>query len=978
MRFAVIMVFSLLLIGQVMVLTDAGRGEELQREVSVTSTLLTFQTDVIIPPGEDFTLTFRPREMHFGPKEIPPLGDECDEALSLVPEWMRVNLTHKFRLLSSEDRKTFANLIIDAPDERYRDEIGFVIAHSTPQTLTDDNFFPELITHNAELIYEHDKVLDYVKVVEKGDYTTLEYSKGFNQTIELPREDYYWFVVHPKLGDELPTYVDPDYDYTSDPPFDRDHGVDPPVGKYWRDWFFVYSKEGQPLLKDRLEGKNTTLDAIKAINGWISASMIFTSDNERPTQPVRIYVKGQGRCGEYQDMRSAAARSALIPVIATSNTAEDHVWNEFWDEEWYHWDGTINNPRMYENGWGKTISSVWNSRGDGYTWSVTPRYSDTATINAAVLDSNGLPVDGADIDIYTENFYQPDVRTVTYSAVTNSSGKVSMELGDNRNFWGTSDTTELGSDPINPLNQIEIAAPTSAGGEYDATFELPRAAPRLNMIQTGAPPVVPGGLNMTVTYEVISQITRGNARVASGRFDLYQDGGNIDFFIADSTNINAYRNGLPFMGMDPEERSLGGIVSIPVPPDEVLTSVLSNGFSQWTSKLVRINVTVTGGRYLSIDSPAPGEKIPAGNYTEITGTQVCSDDAYGVWISFDGGDEWESVDESFHGYPGEVLHWNHYWYTYDLPPGDYDILVKEARGNGSLVAGVRVRLIDTNPPRIRDTDLQERVPKGELLTVTGRVTDDSGVGGLEYYLDGGSEERSVELDPATGEFEISLSTIRMDIGSHEITLHAFDIYDNTVDLTLDFEVVESIAPNLLVELPTDDTMMNPAGTLDISGRVSDNGGEVSLSYMVDKKEVSVLDSRIDLDGSFHPKLPFKDNSIVHGRHMLDVTATDDAGNTETVERTFIVDGRAPTIELDGRTELVISPGSVIEVTGTASDDHGINRIGITVDGSELDDADLSYSGEFSFEFDADRDLSSGENLITFTVFYLVGNRDSAD
>ncbi|MGA1848933.1 MAG: hypothetical protein ACMUHB_06300, partial [Thermoplasmatota archaeon] len=77
-------------------------------------------------------------------------------------------------------------------------------------------------------------------------------------------------------------------------------------------------------------------------------------------------------------------------------------------------------------------------------------------------------------------------------------------------------------------------------------------------------------------------------------------------------------------------------------------------------------------------------------------------------------------------------------------------------------------------------------------------------------------------------------------------------------------------------------------------------------------------------------------------------------------------------------EIVVSPNSVVEVTGTASDDHGINRIGITVGGRNLDDADLSSSGEFSFEFDADRDLSSGDNLITFTVFDMVGNRDSAD
>ncbi|MEA3559736.1 MAG: transglutaminase domain-containing protein, partial [Candidatus Thermoplasmatota archaeon] len=302
--------------------------------------LASFQGEVLIDPGDDHIVTLDPSGLRIDPEPEEQLDPAAEQALSGAPAWMVTDLEHKFRLLSSTDQETFGHLMIDAPEERFKDEIAFCIAHSTPETLRDDNFFPEMFTHNAELIYEHDQYLDYVRIVEKENFTTLAYRQADGSEVELPRDIYYWFVVHPKLGDELPTYVDPEYDYTSDPPFDRNHGTAPPVGKFWREWFFSHNKEGQPLLKDSLRGKNTTLDAIKAVNGWISSSMQFTSNQERPVQPVRIYEKGIGRCGEYQDMRSAAARAALIPVVATSNSAEDHVWNEFRDLEWYHWDGT--------------------------------------------------------------------------------------------------------------------------------------------------------------------------------------------------------------------------------------------------------------------------------------------------------------------------------------------------------------------------------------------------------------------------------------------------------------------------------------------------------------------------------------------------------------------------------------------------------------------------------------------------------------
>jgi len=139
-----------------------------------------------------------------------PLPTECADALEAVPEWMRIDLALKFHQLSRDDSVRFAQVILDAPDPNWSDEVAFVVAHSSVPALTDQYFFPELFHDNARLIYEADRSLDYVRLVEKGDHTTVAYISAGGSEVEVPRDIYYWYIVHPKLGDELPTYVDTD------------------------------------------------------------------------------------------------------------------------------------------------------------------------------------------------------------------------------------------------------------------------------------------------------------------------------------------------------------------------------------------------------------------------------------------------------------------------------------------------------------------------------------------------------------------------------------------------------------------------------------------------------------------------------------------------------------------------------------------------------------------------------------------------
>ncbi len=355
---------------------------------------------------------------------------------------------------------SFATLIINA-EENLKDEIAFSIGHTATQILQNPSTTPELYKRNAELLYEIDQYIDYAEIIDHGTiddpdyYSTVKYkykekNSSIIQTIELPRDIYYWYVVHPKITDEMPLYINPE---TGEP-------VPPPIGQFWRDYLFYHNdtkyppdpptdpnddgipnfhypkEESPPLLKEKISGIKYLYDdqpydaprgydnqgynntrpwgykdhAIEAVSNWVAKTLPLneqeSADGERPIQPVRIAHHHNGNCGELQDLTIAAARTALIPAAGILLLAEDHVWNEFYHRGWHQWDNywsdggsVVDNFMNYWVGWNQRGGSgLTKWRGDDAVSDVTQYYvpeEDLSTITIYVRDRNGYPVDGA-------------------------------------------------------------------------------------------------------------------------------------------------------------------------------------------------------------------------------------------------------------------------------------------------------------------------------------------------------------------------------------------------------------------------------------------------------------------------------------------------------------------------------------------------------------------------------------------------------
>jgi len=495
-----------------------------------------------------------------------PFNANVLAAIDKAPNWIENDLINVFSLLEPAYRDKWANAILDAEDP-FIDEIAFCIAHLSPQYLMSGYAYVELLNLNARLVYQNDEHLDYVKVVDYGSsetdpdyYSTTIYRKAkYIDTleIEVPRDIYYWYIVHPKITDEIPAFVDPDIvEYTH-----KENITDPDNGYFWRDFLFYEADPGYAKFIHMIKGCKIVWNqfgggvvpgshAIEVMNRWQGGCLQFTSENDRPHQPVRIYRKHMGRCGENSDMRVAIARSALIPAASVGTYSRDHVWNEFWDEEWIHWDGSIDNPMMYVDNWGKELNSIFRWRSDGSFTCVTDRYTrDYATLNLYAVDKMSNPIDGARILLYAPGLYQP--KAFDNYAVTDADGKVSFIVSAGRTYWAKMQC-DYGNVPSDQDAVLRVVGSSQHGETYNVALSIDAENPPLYWEDIAVPQTNDGRYFLDIQLESPTQIIQGRNLIDDLRMNAYQfigkDGGKVNFFMTDESNYQDYCDGQQFQG----------------------------------------------------------------------------------------------------------------------------------------------------------------------------------------------------------------------------------------------------------------------------------------------------------------------------------------------------------------------------------------------------------------------------------------------
>lgn len=182
------------------------------------------------------------------------------KAVSKAPEWLRPRLTMNLLSMSPETRTSAMELLGSVTDPLHVDEVSFQLAALPAEELEADGFDFQLLVDNVQCLYGAVPLLGYAELIEVGDsassdgyYTTVQYQLADGQLYELPRNLYYWYVVHPRLDTEAVAYIDP---MTGE-------AAPSPNGRFWRCHLLGENTwERHPLFEAPQEIAETDLD------GW--------------------------------------------------------------------------------------------------------------------------------------------------------------------------------------------------------------------------------------------------------------------------------------------------------------------------------------------------------------------------------------------------------------------------------------------------------------------------------------------------------------------------------------------------------------------------------------------------------------------------------------------------------------------------------------------------------------------------------------
>ncbi len=427
-----------------------------------------------------------------------PLGEAAEAALTLAPAWIRDDLAVAFLQHRPKKQDKLAALLLDLEDLRLIDEVAFTIAHLSPEVLADEDFHLELIVENAEWVYKVDPELQYVDIVEVGDpmvdddfWSTTSYRTtldGQPGTLELERDLYYWYVVHPRIEDERPYYIDAWAECGSNT---LECPATPEEGMFWREFLWQGAGETCPdgnfcpvlsealadhdLLWDELGGGDSggvirgIVDHMKASDEAAGRWFNFGAQGERSIQPNRIYGLGRGNCGEWADMTTAMSRTALIPNVNVTPSSWDHTWNGFWHERWVAWEPVntwVDHPYGID-------FAAYATRGDASTFLQTPDYNQsTFDMVVEVVDKKGVPVDAATVAIFSP--WEDGGQTYWWPAgelATDDAGRATFPLVE-LNEYAFLVTSELGTYPAEDGTLTLGSSGIAAGGTDVQAAEL--------------------------------------------------------------------------------------------------------------------------------------------------------------------------------------------------------------------------------------------------------------------------------------------------------------------------------------------------------------------------------------------------------------------------------------------------------------------------------------------------------------------------
>ena len=563
----------------------------------------------------------------------------CYQALAISPKWLENQLLLKFRELNTlglDDE--YAQIILDAASISHQivDEVAFQVANIAATSLNHARFKAdkEYLIRNAQFIYNVADSLKYVDLVEYGSYESRDYytttkykiadgKNGQVNWVEIPFDKYYWYIIHPKINAEgiwvqdntsdqqqrtwgysWQDYIwnnpDPQHDYTQ-------VNITTSVGTVASIPRFGEVMQKPDVLWDRnknyyLFGRdiNTYDHALDLLGNWGSRAVPADplANQARAIHPNQVLYYHRGRCGEDSYLMTAACRTALIPAIRSGTSREDHVWQQFWDRDWNHFE--FFRGGLAYSGWGWTnllylggyeelapdywvLSLVQGYRPDGFIFNQTQYYTKVCQLKLKLVDNNNLPIDGIQVKVYSKPGHNndPNDNGIIYAgqAYSNCNGDVSILAGDRKVYYLQFYHPAIGTLPAE--GQVYKFTSESALTVYDkvydsGVFKIPVDIKQLKASSEHAPLNGQFGIHLNwKTTEIMTGVN--DLDYQKSKFYFWNDtSGAVSFFICNEANFEKFKNNLSFDAYEVYNYTDSGNVYVAFPNEGKWYAVLSN------------------------------------------------------------------------------------------------------------------------------------------------------------------------------------------------------------------------------------------------------------------------------------------------------------------------------------------------------------------------------------------------------------------
>jgi hypothetical protein len=359
------------------------------------------------------------------------------------------------------------------------------------------------------------------------------------------------------------------------------------------------------------------------------------------------------------------------------------------------------------------------------------------------------------------------------------------------------------------------------------------------------------------------------------------------------------------------------------------TATLGNGAHQLTARArdaagntstsVVVNVTVSNIPRLVITAPTPGATID-GSTIPVAYTTAGDLTGFGVdhvHFHVDGGPQ--RMDTSFDGV-----------YQLTMVPGGTHVLTGYlVRGDHSKINGTDATPItfsnivpDVTAPTVAMTAPLNGTTIGGATTLMANATDDVGVTGVQFLLDGAAMGAEVTTPP----YSLSWNATSANEGAHVLSARARDAAGNATTSSGVSITVDNQGPTV--------TLTSPAGGATISGAVtvsadaSDTGGIAGVQFLLDGTPLGAEDTTAPYS------IEWPTTAGTNGAHSITATARDAAGNTTSASTTVTV-ANIPQLVITAPSAGSTIDSATIPVTYTTAGDltgFGVDHVHFQIDG----------------------------------------------